>query len=104
MKTTDPLPAGIVALMSQIQSKERGKLSYYPTAGRPEGSNTYSRLQSWQDGKNHTGQLRSDELPALQAALDGYVRYGKLSDQYAGLMVGCARVRLDDNIENKIRL
>ncbi len=103
MKTSDLSPAEILAQMAQIQSMERGKLSSYRRAGRPKGSDTYFRLQSWQDGKNHTRHVRPEELPALQAALDGYARFCELSEQYVGLMVERTRVRLDDDIKKKIR-
>jgi hypothetical protein len=102
MKPTKPSPAEILAQMAQIQSMERGKLSSYRRAGRPKGSDTYYRLQSWQDGKNHTRHVRPEELPELQAALDGYARFCELSEQYVGLVVERTRAQMDDGIKKKI--
>ena len=88
--------------MAQIQSMERGKLSSYRRAGRSKETDTYSRLQTWQDGKNHTRHVRPEELPALKAALDGYAHYCQLSDQYVRMIVDRTRVQME-GIKKKIQ-
>jgi hypothetical protein len=103
MKPAKLSPAEILAHMAQIQSMERGKLSTYRRAGRSKDADTYHRLQSWQDGKNLTRHVRPEELPALQAALEGYARYCQLSDQYVRLIVDRTRAQLDEGIKKKIQ-
>jgi hypothetical protein len=103
MKSTKPSPAEILAQMARIQSMERGKLSSYRRAGRSQEADTYSRLQTWQEGKNHTRHVRPEELPALKAALDGYARYCELSDQYVGMIVDRTRVQMEEGIKKKIQ-
>lgn len=102
MKSEALSPARILAQMAQIQSMERGKLSSYRRAGRSQHADTYHRLQTWQNGKNHSRHVRPEELPALEAALAGYARYCELSDQYVQLMVERTRARREQSIKKKI--
>ena len=96
MKATELSPAQILARIAQIQSMEQGKLSSYKRAGRSQDADTYYRLQTWKNGKNNTRHVRPEELPALQAALDGYARFCELSAQYAGLIVARTRAQRED--------
>lgn len=89
--------------MAQIQFMERGKLSSYRRAGRSKEADTYFRLQIWQEGKNHSRHVRPEELPALQAALEGYARYCQLSEQYVECIVDRTRARQQEGIKKKIR-
>lgn len=66
---------------------ERGKLSDYSSHERSDTTGPYHKLQHWQDGKNHTRHVSAEELPAVQAALDGYAQYQALTQQYADLVV-----------------
>ena len=102
MKTSDLSPAQILAQIAQIQSMEQGKLSSYQRAGRSKDADTYYRLQTWKDGKNHTRHVRPEELPALQAALDGYASFCELSAQYAELIMARPRAPMDSGITQKI--
>ena len=45
------------------------------------------RDRHWQDGKNHTRHVPAEELPAVQAALDGYAQYRQLTEQYADMVI-----------------
>jgi hypothetical protein len=103
MKTPTPSPAELLAEMAQIQSMERGKLSSYRRAGRSQDADTYYRLQTWQDGRNHSRHVRPEELPALEAALEGYDRYCQLSDQYVQLIVDRTRAQQEQSIKKKIQ-
>lgn len=103
MKSDELSPAQILAQMAQIQSMERGKLSSYQRAGRSKDADTYYRLQTWQDGKNHSRHVRPEELPTLEAALNGYARYCELSDQYVQMIVDRTRAQREQNIKKKIQ-
>lgn len=103
MKSTTPSPTQILAQMAQIQSMERGKLSSYRRAGRSKDADTYYRLQTWQHGKNHSRHIRPEELPALEAALEGYARYCQLSEQYVQLIVDHTRAQREQGIKKKIQ-
>src|SRR5262245_22128589 len=103
MKHSDSSPTELLHQMAQIQSMERGKLSSYRRAGRSKDTDTYHRLQIWQDGKNHSRHVRPEELPALQAALDGYARYCQLSEQYVQRMVERTRALREEDIKKKIQ-
>ena len=89
--------------MAQIQAMERGKLSSYRRAGRSKDADTYHRLQTWRDGKNHTRHVRPEELPALRAALEGYARYCQLSERYVQMIVERTRAQMDQGIKKKIQ-
>ena len=61
--------------IAAIETMERGKLSAYTFKERPGVSGPCHKLQFWRDGKNHTRYVFQAELPALETALTGYVRY-----------------------------
>lgn len=81
----------ILQQIAAIAAMERGKLSAYSFKERSAHSGPYHKLQSWQGGKNLTRYVRADELPALQAALEGYARYQRLTQQYAELVIAETR-------------
>lgn len=103
MKSQTLSPAQILAQIAQIQFMERGKLSSYRRTGRSKDTDTYYRLQTWQKGKNLTRHVRPEELPALEAALEGYARYCQLSEQYVQLVVDRTRAHQEQNIKKKIQ-
>lgn len=77
--------------IAAIQAMERGKLSPYSFKERSGHSGPYYKLQSWQNGKNVTRYVPAEELPAIQAALDGYAQYQKLTQQYAEMVISETR-------------
>jgi len=103
MKPLSPSPTELLHQMAQIQFMERGKLSSYRRAGRSRDADTYYRLQTWREGKNHSRHVRPEELPALQAALDGYARYCQLSEQYVQCIVARTRAQQQADIKKKIQ-
>ena len=103
MKFPKLSPAEILAQMANIQSMERGKLSSYRRPGRSKDADTYYRLQTWLNGKNHSRHVRPEELPTIKAALDGYARYCKLSEEYVQLIVDRTRAERDQDIKKKIQ-
>jgi hypothetical protein len=66
--------------IAAIPAMERGKLSLH-SSGR------HQKLQSWQEGKNHTRHVSADELPAVEGALAGYAQYRQLTEEYADLVI-----------------
>lgn len=98
-----PSPDELLTQMAQIQTMEQGKLSSYRRAGRSKDADTYHRLQTWREGKNHSRHVRPEELPALQAALAGYARYCELSDQYVELIVDRTRAQMAEGLKKKIQ-
>jgi len=81
----------ILQQITAIPAMERGKLSAYCFKERSGHNGPYHKLQSWQDGKNHTRYVPTDELPAVQAALAGYAQYQELTRQYADLVIAETR-------------
>lgn len=77
--------------IAAIPAMERGKLSTYSFKERSGHSGPYYKLQSWQGGKNLTRYIPADELPAMQAALEGYAQYQQLTQQYADLIIAETR-------------
>jgi hypothetical protein len=84
----------ILQQITAIAAMERGKLSAYSFKERSGHKGPYHKLQSWQDGKNHTRYVPADELPAVQAALAGYAQYQELTRQYADLVIAETRQNL----------
>lgn len=76
---------------------ERGKLSTYSFDERPGRRGPYYKLQSWRGGKNHTRYVTAAELPAVQAALDGYAQFQQLTQQYADLIIAETRQSIADS-------
>jgi CRISPR/Cas system-associated protein Cas10 (large subunit of type III CRISPR-Cas system) len=103
MKPDKPSPAEILAKMAQIQSMERGKLSSYRRSGRSKEADTYYRLQTWQEGKNRSRHVRPEELPGLEAALEGYAQYCELSDLYVQMIVERTRAQQEHGFKKKIQ-
>ena len=88
---TTPDKQQILQQIAAIPTMERGKLSTYSFKERSGHTGPYHKLQSWQDGKNHTRYVRLEELPAVRTALAGYAQYRELTRQYADLVIAETR-------------
>jgi hypothetical protein len=84
---SQPSKTELLQRIAAIPAMERGKLSTYTFKDRPGGGGPYHKLQQWQDGKNNTRYVPSEQAPALQAALEGYTQYQQLTRQYADLVI-----------------
>jgi hypothetical protein len=93
----------ILQQIAAIPAMERGKLSDYAFKERSGAAGPYHKLQHWQDGKNHTRHVPAEELPAIQAALDGYAHYRKLTEQYADMVIEETRQNIAGSKKNKSR-
>jgi hypothetical protein len=101
MKNTPPDPKSILSQIAAIPAMEMGKLCPYVPSGRAASTQPYFKLQSWQGGKNVTRHVRSEHLPQLQAALEGYARFRQLCDQYAQVMVERTHQEWSQDIKKK---
>ncbi len=101
MSKPTPTPQSILQQIAAISTMEIGKLSSYVPTGRPSLTAPYFKLQSWKEGKNSTRHVRSEQLPELQAALDGYVLFRQLCDQYAELIVQRTRTQWESDSKKK---
>ncbi|SRR6266545_1660237 len=101
MKTSSSDPKVILDQIAAIPTMEIGKVSAYVPTGRPPSTDPYFKLQSWQKGKNLTRHVRAEQLPQLQAALDGYARFRQLCDQYAELIVERTRTEWEKDLKKK---
>jgi hypothetical protein len=102
-KPSSVTSAQLLAQIAQIQSMELGKLCEYRPTGRSADTNSYFKLQIWQDGKNRTRHVRPEELAELREALDGYARFQALVEQYTQLIVAETRARLEQGVKKKIQ-
>jgi hypothetical protein len=75
-----PEKTRLLEQIAAIPAMERGKLT-------PHSSGRHLKLQSWQEGKNHTRHVSADERPAVQSALAGYTQYRQLTEQSADLVI-----------------
>jgi hypothetical protein len=87
--------------IAAIPAMERGKLSQYIFKERSAAAGPYHKLQQWQEGKNHTRYVSTDELPAVQAALAGYAQYQQLTEQYADLVIEETRQQIAGSKKKK---
>ena len=94
-------PQAILQQIAAIPTMEIGKLSSYVPSGRPSSTAPYFKLQSWKEGKNMTRHVRSEHLPQLQAALEGYALFRQLCDQYAELIVQRTRAEWESDSKKK---
>jgi hypothetical protein len=76
---------------------ERGKLSeVYRTRPVADGGGViclgpYYKLQTWEDGRNHTRHVPVAELPALQEDLANHRRFAELSAAYEASVIARSR-------------
>jgi len=98
-----PDKSRLLAQIAAIPAMERGKLSAYTFKERSNTAGPYHKLQRWQDGKNHTRYVSTDELPAVQTALAGYAQFRQLTEQYADLVIAETRQNITGSKKNQSR-
>lgn len=89
--------------IAAIAAMERGKLSVYSFKRRPGVAGPYYKLQYWQNGKNHTRYIPSDQVAGVEAALAGHARYEQLTQQYADLVIAQTRQNIAASKKNLSR-
>lgn len=81
----------ILQQIAAIPAMERGKLSPYTFNDRSPRAIPHQKLQTWEEGKNHTRFVSPEEVPAVQAALEGFGQYQQLTREYAELVIAETR-------------
>jgi hypothetical protein len=87
-------PSDLLAQIAQIQFMERGTLSTYRFRERGPRATPYHKLQYWEDGKNVTRYIRSEQVPLVQEALAGYQRFQALVKEYTQQVMAQTREQL----------
>jgi len=80
---TSSTPESILAQIAQIQTMDRGTVSIIRQG--PEGP--YYNHQCYEEGKNVSRYVRTEEVTALKEAIEGYRRFQQLVAQYVQLVV-----------------
>ena len=80
----------LLAQIAQIPTMERGKLSVM----RETSSGAAYKLQAWENGKNFSRYVPPEQAPAVQEAIDGYVRFQALIEQYVDQVVQRTRAEI----------
>jgi hypothetical protein len=77
--------SAILHKMAQISCMIRGKLTSqtYTVKGRTQGP--YFTLQRWEEGKNKSQRIPSDQAPAIQEAVSGFEQFQQLANQFIEL-------------------
>jgi hypothetical protein len=70
--------------MATITRMERGKLC---PMSRGPGSTTYFRLQCWQDGRNCTRYVPTEEVESVRRALANHDRFQALAKEFVDLTI-----------------
>jgi hypothetical protein len=93
----------ILQEIAAIPAMERGKLSAYTFKNRSPRAIPHLKLQTWEQGKNHTRFVPPEEVPAVQAALEGYAQYQQLTREYADLVIAETRQSIAGSKKNQSR-
>jgi hypothetical protein len=78
-----PTPQSLLNEIAQIQRLDRGTVSVLRQG--PQGP--YYNHQCYEQGRNTSRYVPADQVPELQAAIDGYHRVQELMAQYVQLLV-----------------
>ena len=76
---------------------EHGSLSII----RQGPNGPYYSLNSWEDGKNHCRYLPQEKVAEVQQAIDGYLKYQQLTEQYAQQIIEQTRAELNTGVKKK---
>src|SRR5213594_4248539 len=82
-----PSKQHLLQQIAVIPAMERGKLSTYRFKERSGAAGPYYKLQHWEEGKNKTRYVPTEEVPQVEAALAGYAQYRQLTEEYAQLVI-----------------
>lgn len=86
--------AQILTQIAAIEFMERGTLSPYTFPNRSPQAGPYFKLQTWEQGKNHTRYVPAEQVPLVREALAGYAQYQQLTNQLAELVIQETRQQL----------
>jgi uncharacterized protein DUF6788 len=96
---TNPTPQSVLHDIAQIQQMERGTLNVI----RQGPAGPYYNHQCYEEGKNVSRYVPSDQVSQIKEALDGYHHFQELVQQYAQLMVEKTRAEREAGSKKKTR-
>jgi len=82
----------ILKQMAQIDSMARGSIkAEYRETKRKDGEKVqlgpYYKYQRWENGRNVTRRVPTEEAEQLKNAVDGYHRFLELADEFVAITV-----------------
>ena len=94
---TQSTPESILQALAQIQRLDRGTLNVLRQG--PEGP--YYNHQCYEDGRNVSRYVPSQQVAELKEALEGYRRFQELVEQYVELLVAKTRAERQAGLKKK---
>jgi hypothetical protein len=92
-----PTPQSLLQEIAQIHHLDRGTVSVL----RQGPAGPYYNHQCYENGRNVSRYVPSDQVPDLQAAIDGYRRVQELMAQYVQLLVEKTRAAREAGVKKK---
>jgi hypothetical protein len=96
---TKPSPQSVLNDIAQIQHMERGTLNVI----RQGPAGPYYNHQCYEEGKNVSRYVPSEQVSQIKEAIEGYHRFQELVQQYAQLVVEKTRVQREAGSKKKTR-
>ena len=96
---TKPSPQSVLNDIAQIQHMERGTLNVI----RQGPAGPYYNHQCYEEGKNVSRYVPSEQVSQIKEAIDGYHRFQELVQQYAQLVVEKTRAQREAGSKKKTR-
>jgi hypothetical protein len=90
-------PQSLLQQIAQIQHLDRGTVSVLRQG--PQGA--YYNHQCYENGRNVSRYVPPEQVPDLQAAIDGYQRVQELMTQYVQLLVERTRAEREAGVKKK---
>jgi len=87
----------ILQEIASIKRMERGKLSV--TRQGPSGP--YYNFQRWQDGRNFTEYVPTEQIAQVQQNIESYQRFEALMKQYADSLTEQTRLERNGGVKKK---
>jgi len=97
--STKSTPQSVLHEIAQIQLLDRGTLSVIRQG--PEGP--YYNHQCYEEGRNVSRYVPSEQVSELKEAIEGYHRFQQLMQQYVQLMVEKTRAEREAGLKKKTR-
>src|SRR3954453_7346304 len=94
---TKPTPESVLQDIAQIQRLDRGPFNVIRQG--PEGP--YYNHQCYEDGRNVSRYVPSQQVADLKEAIEGYRRFQKLMEQYVQLMGERTRAERQAGLKKK---
>jgi hypothetical protein len=94
--------AAILKDMARITRMRRGRLTeQYNRKKAEDGTERrwgpYYTLQAWVGGRNRSGRIPSEVVPAVRQDIQNYAAFRELSDRYIQLAEGIAEAEMPDS-------